>query len=335
MKDVGIVLDCTVIPICRPGGKLKEGKKFYSGKHHYYCVKVEVGVNPRMGTASTISEVYTGSTHDYSVFKEHYPKFQDKMEGSKILADSAYVGARPELGAVISKPVGTKEISSKRVIVERFFGRLKTLFSVFRHPWPFDVEKIGEYFFVACCLTNYHILQNPLTKKDEEANQRFLDSLVYDYLQKKEAKRIANERYNTKIKNKLNPGNMPAPRISSLGTQREGQTQNLVSIDHAISRREEEREQLESLREEERVCLLEREREREIPDTQSTDHSLDWFLPGQWKSTNIFLLSSSAPFPVFPTSSSSSSSASASSSSATHNTQILSPLQLLLNQRND
>ncbi|KAH7826508.1 uncharacterized protein MONOS_11258 [Monocercomonoides exilis] len=76
------------------------------------------------------------------------------MEGSKILADSAYVGARPELGAIISEPDGTKEISSKM---------------------------------------------------------------------KKEAKRIANERYNTRIKDKLNPGNMPAHRISSLGAQREAE----------------------------------------------------------------------------------------------------------------
>ncbi|KAH7826392.1 putative DDE superfamily endonuclease [Monocercomonoides exilis] len=135
MKEVGIVLDCTVIPTNRPGGRLEFGKKYYSGKHHIYCVKVEVGVNPKVGTASTISSIYSGSTHDFTIFKEHYPTFVQKLGGAKILADSAFKGAKPELGAIITKPVGTSELASHRVIVERFFGRLQTLFSVFRHPW--------------------------------------------------------------------------------------------------------------------------------------------------------------------------------------------------------
>ncbi|KAH7832343.1 putative DDE superfamily endonuclease [Monocercomonoides exilis] len=135
MKEVGIVLDCTVIPTNRPGGRLEFGKKYYSGKHHIYCVKADVGVNHKVGTASTISSIYSGSTHDFTFFKEHYSTFVQKLGGVKILADSANMGAKPELGAIITKPVGTPELASHRVIVERFFGRLKTLFSVFRHPW--------------------------------------------------------------------------------------------------------------------------------------------------------------------------------------------------------
>ncbi|KAH7823661.1 putative DDE superfamily endonuclease [Monocercomonoides exilis] len=142
LKDVGIVVDCTVIPTNRPGGKLEYGKKYYSGKHHIYCVKAEVGVNPKVGTASTISSIYTGSTHDFTIFKEHYPTFEHRLGGAKILADSAYIGAKPELEAIITKPVGTPELATHRVIVERFFGRLKTLFTVFRKPWLFDVVKI-------------------------------------------------------------------------------------------------------------------------------------------------------------------------------------------------
>ncbi|KAH7815516.1 uncharacterized protein MONOS_7421 [Monocercomonoides exilis] len=60
MKEVGLVVDCTVIPTNRPGGRLEFGKKYFSGKHHMNCEKAEVGVNPRIGTASTISSIYTG-----------------------------------------------------------------------------------------------------------------------------------------------------------------------------------------------------------------------------------------------------------------------------------
>ncbi|KAH7815639.1 putative DDE superfamily endonuclease [Monocercomonoides exilis] len=150
MNDVAIVLDCTVLPINKPGGSLMNCKKFYSGKHHIYCVNVEVGVNPAVGTACTISFVHTGSTHDFTVFKEHCPLFKDQLKGSKIQADSAYIGAKPELDAIITQLVGTQELASKRVIVERFFGRLKTLFPVFRRQWPFEPDRISDYFIVAC-----------------------------------------------------------------------------------------------------------------------------------------------------------------------------------------
>ncbi|KAH7822208.1 putative DDE superfamily endonuclease [Monocercomonoides exilis] len=167
MKDVGIVLDCTVIPTNRPGGRLEYGKKFFSGKHHIYCVKAEVGVNPKVGTASTISAIYSGSTHDYVILKEHYPLFESKLEGSKILADSAYIGARPNLDAIITKPVGTQKLASHRVIVERFFGRMKTLFSIFRKPWIFEIDRIADYFNVACYISQNE-KEGALKKKCEE-----------------------------------------------------------------------------------------------------------------------------------------------------------------------
>ncbi|KAH7831302.1 putative DDE superfamily endonuclease [Monocercomonoides exilis] len=216
MKDVGIVLDCTVIPTNRPGGRLEYGKKFFSGKHHIYCVKAEVGVNPKVGRASTISAIYSGSTHDYVIFKEHYPLFESKLEGSKIQVDSAYIGARPDLDVIITKPVGTQELASHRVIVERFFGRMKTLFSIFRKPWIFETDRIADYFNVACCLTNFHILHNPLTAIDSQANSRFLDGMISDYLRKQEAKSLANERYLARLRNKLNPKDSLTPTITSL-----------------------------------------------------------------------------------------------------------------------
>ncbi|KAH7821277.1 uncharacterized protein MONOS_8985 [Monocercomonoides exilis] len=49
LQEVGLIMDCTIVPINRPSGKLADGMKFLSGKHYSYCVKVEIGVNPKNG----------------------------------------------------------------------------------------------------------------------------------------------------------------------------------------------------------------------------------------------------------------------------------------------
>ncbi|KAH7829143.1 putative DDE superfamily endonuclease [Monocercomonoides exilis] len=123
LQEVGLIMGCTIVPIIRPSGKLTDGMKFISGKHHSYCVKVEIGVNPKNGLASTISDFFPGSVHDYEIFKNHYPTFSQHLKGSKIMADSAYMGAKAELVAIITKPHGTQYLSKHRVIAERFFGR--------------------------------------------------------------------------------------------------------------------------------------------------------------------------------------------------------------------
>ncbi|KAH7832376.1 putative DDE superfamily endonuclease [Monocercomonoides exilis] len=195
MEEVALVLDCTVLPVNKTGKEFNCGSDCFSGKHKIYCVKVEVGVNPKTGTASTVSKVHGGAVHDYVVFREHYSQFAARLDGGKIMADSAYIGAKSELGAIITKPVGTPELAAHREIVERFFGRLKTLFTIFRRPWPLKISSIAEYFYVAFCLTNYHILQNPLSEEDFEANQLFLSDLITKAEQKRQKKELANEKY--------------------------------------------------------------------------------------------------------------------------------------------
>lgn len=45
-----------------------------------------------------------------------------------------------------------------RVIVENFFGRLKTIFPIFGEKWKLAREQLPLCFFNACALTNLHIL---------------------------------------------------------------------------------------------------------------------------------------------------------------------------------
>ncbi|KAH7822212.1 uncharacterized protein MONOS_13463 [Monocercomonoides exilis] len=75
MEEVALVLDCTVLPANKTGKEFNCGSDCFSGKHKINCVKVEVGVNPKTGTASTISKVHGGAVHDYVVFCEHFSQF--------------------------------------------------------------------------------------------------------------------------------------------------------------------------------------------------------------------------------------------------------------------
>lgn len=127
LPTVGLVVDCTVVPVARPAGPMMMGTCFFSGKHKQYVMKMEVGCNPVTGMASTVSKAYTGSVRDYNVFKDHYPSFQQELHGDIILADSAYKAAATTVGAMITHPRLTPELSAKRVQVERFFGRMKTV----------------------------------------------------------------------------------------------------------------------------------------------------------------------------------------------------------------
>ena len=61
-NNVGYVIDCTVVQVKRPGVSFEEAKLWFSGKHHIYCVKKEVVVNSRTGTAAFVSTWRPGSS---------------------------------------------------------------------------------------------------------------------------------------------------------------------------------------------------------------------------------------------------------------------------------
>ena len=86
-----------------------------------------------------------------------------------ILMDKGYVGATRSLRAIIpkKKPVrGTlscsefivnSNISSDRVIVENFFGRVTDKFRILGKKYTWDRENLSLVVDVCFSLTNYHI----------------------------------------------------------------------------------------------------------------------------------------------------------------------------------
>ncbi|KAE8889088.1 hypothetical protein PF004_g3942 [Phytophthora fragariae] len=68
-------------------------------------------------------------------------------------------------------------ISHDRVIVENYFGRLKTLWSVCADKWRWD-EKSCDLFFRTCvALTNAHVRLRPLRAEEGDDYQRYVARL--------------------------------------------------------------------------------------------------------------------------------------------------------------
>ena len=91
-NNVGFVIDCTVVQIRRPGVGFDEAKLWFSGKHHIYCVKKEVVVNSRTGTAAFVSTGRPGSVHDVTVMRGDSEAINRLVGRSTLLGDKGYRG---------------------------------------------------------------------------------------------------------------------------------------------------------------------------------------------------------------------------------------------------
>jgi hypothetical protein len=120
-----------------------------------------------------------GSTHDLALFRDTSERLaqliaqKPHQQPRAILADKGYIGfiptdrARLHLLTPHKKPyqgsltaVDTREnatVSSQRVVVENFFGRLSTKFHIMVRRWGFDDEYYPIIFEICCALVNFDI----------------------------------------------------------------------------------------------------------------------------------------------------------------------------------
>ena len=131
---VSAVVDCTVVEIQGPDLPFGQQSKFYSGKHKRDCLKKEVIVNVRSGTAAMISNEYPGSRADIEVLRRHAEEVNRMLGPTKMLADKGYIGDTHVPNCTVVNNHNEAERRA-RVIVERFFGRLKGTFIVFSRIW--------------------------------------------------------------------------------------------------------------------------------------------------------------------------------------------------------
>jgi hypothetical protein len=173
-----------------------ESLPWYSAKHMLYGYKVEVSVNP-CGLAINCSRRARGNTADITMFRnndtfhlsarrkcatEHRlvdngplcAKYPDEWA---ILADKGYQGLADHVRCIHLKKgsnltpderAANDAISSDRVIVENYFGRLCGLWCICADKFRWSEELYDDIFHVCASLTNYHITMHPL--RDDNGN---------------------------------------------------------------------------------------------------------------------------------------------------------------------
>ena len=168
-------------PTCR-----EEQQRNWSYKHGTCGVKIQGLIRPN-GLCTMFVANVPGSKHDIKIFNESgwLEKFVIPVEmpnGTRItshlpvLFDKGYTGLNsqgfPEAIVTIKKPIGrdltpqelevNHRIESDRVIVENYFGRMKTIFGVMAGKFRGNREDYLTNIMEVCiALTNYHIsLQN-------------------------------------------------------------------------------------------------------------------------------------------------------------------------------
>ena len=192
-------VDASVQKIMRPSG---DQQLWYSGKHKCHCIKVQAMVSPT-GMVVDLRGPVAGSVHDLTLYnttglnvrltQEKNDRVQ-RIPGSQpigALFDKGYIGvtrAFAEAIVPVKRPVHgvlnagqvqfNRRVGQDRVIVERWFGRHKTLWAIMSCVYPLHgVDAYAAIYQFCAALTNFHISLHPLVDNDAVANQNLLRHL--------------------------------------------------------------------------------------------------------------------------------------------------------------
>ena len=195
--------DVTFQQTNRPSENHQERKISYSAKHKLYGYKMEVSVLST-GLAACASHHRPGLVSDLTMFREMHEFHKTATEKRSdqlaipehgllrskypnnwaILADKGYQGAADELRVLCPKKKkphrmlsfdneeGNRELSSDRVVVENYFGRMTRLWEVksCKYRWA---EELYDPIVQACVvLTNIYMFWHPLRDQDNERYQQ-------------------------------------------------------------------------------------------------------------------------------------------------------------------
>ncbi|RHY68422.1 hypothetical protein DYB34_007943 [Aphanomyces astaci] len=138
-----------------------------------------------------------------------YDAFVDKQ------GPDGYQGIQREVRAVLptKKPIGgvltadelrtNDRIASDRVIVENFFGRLKTLWSVCSDIYAWKRQNYDMLFQTCLALTNVHVRIHKLRAEDGDANTQYVNRLISIGSKIVKNKKAASRTYRSKRKVRL------------------------------------------------------------------------------------------------------------------------------------
>ena len=152
-------------------------------------------VNIRSGTAAVVSTSFPGSVHDVVILRSHAEQINNVLQGRSLLADLGFHGTQHDVPTIIVCGDQDRALRALRVQVECFFGRLKSLWTIFSTTWTLYEEEFDLFFDIACGLTNVHILLHPLREVDSSFDKGVLNQIKAQQKRRIDAQKLANERY--------------------------------------------------------------------------------------------------------------------------------------------
>ncbi|ETV77330.1 hypothetical protein H257_08776 [Aphanomyces astaci] len=170
-------------PSHRPSGRFGEQKHYFSGKHKLYGLKIEASVSPD-GRLVDMSPHVPGSVADLTLIRnrlDEHQRFLSKEASKSMINDKGYIGLAASLRAIHpkKKPTGgaldrhdldrNKEVSSDRVIVENFFGRVSMLWKVSYATFVWGEKLYDDIQRLTFSLTNLHASLLPLRLEDHDS----------------------------------------------------------------------------------------------------------------------------------------------------------------------
>jgi DDE superfamily endonuclease len=229
--EAGQIVDCFTTECFRPKGRFSEAKIYYDGNHWIYGLKSEISVTTaRPHFYLTSSGHSPASTSDYTIHKRCYSSYLPYLRKTQeeqllpgtdprhpywsVLADKIYTGPASDTPdeirivpqkkpTTVAERARNKEISSDRIYVEHFLGRLVQKFDTFRGVYRFDHDNFDTDFVNACLLINEDILVSGLTQDDSKLYQQLLASRVEKHNEEVRKRKHKQELYKANKKRKL------------------------------------------------------------------------------------------------------------------------------------
>jgi len=220
-----------------PAAGYVEQMRYYSKKHSLYGMKAELSVLPN-GLAIHVSAARPGATHDLVMCEENLefhrmqlaklpdeqhvpddgPLYNEHSNSWALLANKGYQGLARDLRAITpykQPPTGSsnmltieqmdinRAISSDRIIVENFFGRMKSLWTVTSSVYKWKRENYDVFLQCAVALTNVHVHFLPLRDDDAGEYYQYENRLMEIGTHRKRARAVAQTNDRQKRKKRL------------------------------------------------------------------------------------------------------------------------------------
>ncbi|KAF0718102.1 hypothetical protein AaE_010718 [Aphanomyces astaci] len=191
-------VDVKFQPSLRPTGRFSEQKHYFSGKHHLYGYKIETAVSPD-GRCVAMSDAHPGSVHDLTIMRTRRDVHKANLTKTSreaalsvhgelstafptywpCLVDMDYIRIAHEVRGIHPKrrPANgaldandhecNRRVSSDRVVVENFFGRVCSLWRISSTTFTWGEKIYLSLQKTTFALTNFHLLLLPMLAEDE------------------------------------------------------------------------------------------------------------------------------------------------------------------------